>query len=110
MPSRKFSFVFLAAAILILIGAGCSGKKDLTPAGSNPKPPPQVRVIPGATGTLEAAAEATQSVTQTATLTPSGGQTVLIDPTPDDQALADQIQAMLDDITRKLRNENFIFK
>ena len=92
-----------------LISAGCSTNNN-SGQGSDNKPKPQVRVeaMPSATPTLPGLADNSAPTPE-----PSASPTaawMYYDPTPDEDALASQIQSMMDDIDRKLKSENFILK
>ncbi|HEY3312132.1 MAG TPA: hypothetical protein VGK00_10880 [Anaerolineales bacterium] len=97
--------------LLALITVGCTTGKN-TGQGEVTKPQPQVRVqaLPSATATLPLPVEAAAPPpVASATVAPAAGQ-VYIEPTPDEDALVNQIDSMMDDIDRKLRNEDFLLK
>ena len=70
-------------------------------------PQPQIRV--------ESLPSATPAPVEVITNTPEPELTatpavVYYDPTPDSDLLANQIESMINDLDRKLRNQNFILK
>ena len=97
--------------LLALITAGCSGEKNTGQGQAEvTKPQPQVRVqaMPSATATLPLPVEvAAPSPEPSATFVPGE---VYIEPTPDEDAIVNQIDTMMDEIDRKLKNEDFLLK
>ena len=108
--NKKIRFWALVA-LIVLISTGCSTKNNSGQgSGDSSKPQPQVRVeaLPSATPTLPALAD-NSAPTPEPSVSPTPGW-IYYDPTPDEDALASQIQSMMDDIDRKLRNSNFVLK
>ena len=89
---------------------GCSSNNSDNQGSVDPsKPKPQVRVeaMPSATLILTPVLTPTLMAEPTSVATPVQ---VFYDPTPDVDQLADQIDAMMTDIERKLNGEKFILK
>ena len=107
--NRKNSLYFFLAAT-ILMCAGCStGNTSGGKQTEAVKPAPQVRVeaMPSATATLPLPVDETVPATIEPTATLSQ---VYILPTPDEDAIVNQIDGMMDDIDKKLRNQDFLLK
>ena len=107
MNKPKKFWVFVA--IIALLSAGCSTENTSGQGQSDAlKPQPQVRVeaLPSLTASPpQPTTEAVPSLEPTAT-----SAQVYFDPTPDTEAIANQIEALMDEIDRKLKNENFVLK
>lgn len=104
-PKMKFWMFF---ALIALLCAGCNTEKTSGQGqGDVTKPPPQVRVeaMPSATATLPLP-------TEVVTSTPEAVATaeVYVLPTPDVEAMANQIEANMDELERELNNQKFILK
>lgn len=106
----KFITGVLLAFVALLISS-CSkndnsGPLDLDPA----KPQPQVRVMAIPSATAEPTIPGVESSPTPEPIATAGSVLYLIDPTPDVDAIADQIEGMLDDIDRRLNNNTFQLK
>ncbi|HEY3311047.1 MAG TPA: hypothetical protein VGK00_05340 [Anaerolineales bacterium] len=105
---KKIISFLLFAIITGLLLAACTTEN--TKHNEEPSmPQPQVRV--GALPTVTAAPPnpmemAAPSPAASSTATPA---LYYIEPTPDEDAIANQIQALMDEIDRKLQSEKFIF-
>ncbi len=97
--------VLVCIAMLSLFVAACSNGGTNNPAATS-MPQPQVRVgsLPSAT-----AAEIEATGTPEPILTPTQAA-VFYDPTPDVDQLANQIDNMINDISRRLKSQNYILK
>ena len=97
-------------SLALLFGAGCSTQNnDGSGRTANNIPLPHVRIeaMPGVTvipgQTVEPAAPSPE-----ATATAPVYYEFYVEPTPDEDAIAAEIQSLIDDITRKLQSENFV--
>ena len=103
-------FRVFMAIITLMIASGCSTENNSVQDQENPaKPQPQVRIM------LLPSETAAPTQTNQNTSTPEASPTAAIvqayiEPTPDVDAIANQIEALMDEIDRKLRNENFQLK
>ena len=93
-----------------MLCAGCS--TDNITSGSQTqvaKPPPQVRVVaaPSATATIAITEEAVVAPTSEATATSAQ---VYVWPTPDEDAILNQIDTMIEDINQKLNSQDLLLK
>jgi hypothetical protein len=106
---NKKSMLWVFVALAALLSAGCSTDNTSGQGqGDAAKPLPQVRVeaLPSATASLPP-----PTAVVTPSLEPSATSAqVYFDPPPDSDAIANQIDALMDEIDRKLKSENFIFK
>jgi len=99
----------------ILIALACAGCSTDNTVGGNQteavKPPPQVRVEAMPTATLAPTTEAVIPPTLEPTLEPTAAQ-VQYDapPTPDVDAIANELEAEMDAIDQKLRNQDLLLK
>ncbi|MEI7847855.1 MAG: hypothetical protein WCK35_18790 [Chloroflexota bacterium] len=106
----KKQFIFSIMVFLVFIfTVGCS--KDNTTGQMDPsKPQPQVRIeIKPSPSTVVIATALNPETTSEAIVTVTPAQ-LLYDPTPDSDAIANQIESMMDEIDRKLKSENFQLK
>jgi predicted small secreted protein len=105
-PKRRFTILLALTVVLTaVLLAGCSGGSG---QGDTLKPPPNIRVaeLPSATATLEVPA---MEIPATPSLVPTAA-VVYYDPTPDSDALANQIDSAINDIEQKLRSQNLLLK
>ena len=104
---RKLKFLILVTVVAVLCSACSTDNSSGQGQGEATKPPPQVRVgiLPSATAPppLPTKAGAVPTLESTAAQ-------VFIWPTPDEDALADQIDAMMNEIDNKLKSENINIK
>lgn len=108
---KKLFVTGVLLAIVALLISSCSKKDTSGPLDQDPaKPQPQVRVmaIPSVTA-VPTIPGVEISPTPESIATPGTVQ-YLIDPTPDVDAIADQIEGMLDDIDRRLNGNTFQLK
>ena len=105
--TKKIRFWALAVFI-VLVCAGCSTNNN-SGQGNGDKPQPQVRVeaMPSATPTLPGMMD-NSAPTPEPSVSPTAAW-MYYDPTPDEDAMASQIQNMMNDIDRKLNSANFNF-
>lgn len=108
---NKKSIVAVLLILVSLASAGCAGKTSSQgeKSGASNLPQPQVRVeaLPSATPAPTLKVEAV-------VLPPTASATApvlqyYIEPTPDEDAIANQIQSLIDEIDQKLQSQNFIF-
>jgi hypothetical protein len=101
---------WLILPLIALLCAGCSTDNSTSSKGQTDaiKPPPQVRVmaLPSATATL-VPPEETVTPTIEPSATPAEAYTF---PTPDEDAIVGQIDAMIEDINRKLNSQDLLLK
>jgi hypothetical protein len=98
----------------ILIALACAGCSTDNTVGGNQteavKPPPQVRVEAMPSATLAPTTEAPASTLEP-TLEPTVAQVQAgVWPTPDEDAIVNQIDAMMDQIDQKLRSQDLLLK
>lgn len=100
-------FLFLALMIFgLLTAAGCSAgntEQGEKRTAAN-MPLPQVRVVPMPTATPAPTGTPTQAPPASAT---APQLQYYIEPTPDEDAIASEIQGLMDEIDRKLQSMNF---
>ncbi len=107
---KLFVTGILLAFVALLLGS-CSKNDTSSPLDQDPaKPKPKVRVMAIPSATAEPTIPGVElSPTPEPSATPGTVQ-YLIDPTPDVDAIADQIEGMLDDIDRRLNGNTFQLK
>ena len=94
--------------LLLTMLMGCS--TDNSTVGKNTtKPQPQVRIETKPSPTPISATTVVTEVTSEPIQTNTPGP-IYFDPTPDSDAIANQIEALMDEIESKLKNENFQLK
>jgi PBP1b-binding outer membrane lipoprotein LpoB len=112
--NKKISFLIFIMLMALLI-AGCStdnsSGKDQSDAS---KPQPQVRVVVNPTATASPSAppvENTPSAAEpSATVTaPEQVLTTVPEPTADEDAIANQIESLMDDMDKKLNSADYTF-
>ena len=104
---RKIKFWILVIVIAALCSACSTDNKSGQGQEEATKPPPQIRVE-----TLPSLTPPPPLSTETVvlpTLEPTAAQ-VFIWPTPDEAALEDQINSMMDEMDNKLKSENINIK
>ena len=113
MNKKTKFWVFIA--LIALLSAGCSGNNNNSgqDQGDAPKPLPQVRIVvnPSATTSPTAQVENTLSAPEATATVIAYDQALTIDPEPtaDLDAIANQIEALMDDMDKKLNSENYTF-
>jgi len=105
VKQKYFVISLLISCILVITGCstGNSGNADKN------MPQPQVRVQLKPTSTPEPTKQIEAAATAEVTSAPTAAY-LLYDPTPDPEALANDIQAMMDQIDSQLKAENFQLK
>jgi hypothetical protein len=98
----------LLLTLAVLVFAGCSGG-NTSGQGEALKPLPNVRVEALPSSTPAAPQPATAEVTGTPGASPTA-PVLYYDPTPDSDAIANQIQAIIDDINRRLQIQDTSLK
>ena len=105
---RNLKFWILIVAVALLCAA-CStdNSSGQGQQGDTTKPPPQVRVeaLPSATALPPLLTDIV-----TPTIEPTAAQVYVAPPPPDEDALANQISAMMDEIDRKLKSQDLLLK
>jgi hypothetical protein len=95
-------------SLVALLSTGCSSNNNGN--GDSLKPQPQVRVGARPSSTPEPTVQV-DNLALTAAPSPSAAPAQLYyDPTPDEDAIANQIQSMMDEIDRKLKSNIFLLK
>lgn len=104
---KYIAWIFILLLAVTLTACSGDGNTDTTDAA---KPQPQVRVElkPTYTPNPEATIAPTEELAAEATVATNQG--VYVDPTPDSDAIANQIDAMMSDIDRILKSQNFTLK
>ena len=105
---RKAKLWILVIVVALLCSACSTDNNSGKGQGDETKPPPKVRVEALPTGTALPPLP-TEAATVAPTLEPTAAQ-VYIEPTVDEDALANQIEAMMDDIDQKLKSQNINIK
>lgn len=107
---KRLTKVWFFVILIALVCVGCS-TDDITSDNQTEavKPPPQVRVVvlPSVTPSVSITADApaTPVIEPTATLAE-----VYIWPTPDEDTIVNEIDAMIDDINQKLNSQDLLLK
>ena len=112
MKLKTKFWVFIA--LIALLTAGCSTDNTSgNEQGDTSKPQPQVRVVvnPTATASLPVVAENTPAAPEpSATVTtPDQVLTSEPEPTADEDAIANQIESLMDDMDKKLNSADYTF-
>jgi len=111
--NRKTMFwVFIA--LIALLSASCSDNNNSGQGqGDATKPLPQVRVVvnPSATASPSAQVENTPSAPEATETVIASDQALTIDPQPtaDEDAISNEIEALMDDMDKKLNSEDYTF-
>ncbi len=103
---KKISFLILLMLIALLC-VGCSGD-DTSVQGVVLKPPSvRVEALPTATAAPQSAIV---ELTETPSPQPTDPLVIYYDPTPDSDAIANEIDSIIADINRKLQNQDLLLK
>jgi PBP1b-binding outer membrane lipoprotein LpoB len=106
--NQKRIRLYILFTFAALVFVGCSGGSNSGQAEAL-KPPPNVRVEALSSST-PAAPQMIAEPSVTPTVTPTAQVVYFYDPTPDSDALANQIQAIIDDINRRLQGQDTTLK
>jgi len=104
---KKYASLFALLLVTAVLLSACSSEGTSGQA-VNPKPPPNVRVqaLPSATASPE---PPQPEIAPTSSPQPTE-QVYYYDPTPDPAALESEIEAVMDDIDKKLNSQDLLLK
>jgi hypothetical protein len=98
------------SVLIALVCVGCSTDNTTSDSQTEAvKPPPQVRVVtlPSATPSVSSTEESPAAPTIEPTVAPAE---VYFWPTPDEDAIVNEIDAMIDEINQKLNSQDLLLK